>query len=185
MTPARAGVLARIASVVPPTGRIGIDGADGAGKTTFADDLAAELRSRGRDVVRVRLDDFLNPSTVRHRRGRRSPSGYWADSFDYERFRAALPTSGLGVVDGVFLQRPELAEEFGYVVFLDVAFDEAAGRMAGRDGSPPDPDHPHMLRYTIAQRRYLAEHAPRERADLVIDNNDVDNPFVVRPGSAS
>ena len=121
MTPARAGVLARIASVVPPTGRIGIDGVDGAGKTTFADDLAAELRSRGRDVVRVRLDDFLNPSAVRHRRGRRSPSGYWADSFDYERFRAALPADGLGVVDGVFLQRPELAEEFGYVVFLDVS----------------------------------------------------------------
>jgi uridine kinase len=78
-----------------------------------------------------------------------------------------------------------LAGEFGFVVFLEVGFAEAGRRMAHRDGSPPDPDHPDMLRYTIAQRRYLAEHAPRERADLVIDNNDVDNPFVVRPGSTS
>jgi uridine kinase len=185
VTPQRARVLHQVADLVPRTGRIGVDGVDGAGKTTFADELAAELRRKRSDVVRVRLDDFLNPAAVRHRRGRRSPSGYWADSFDYDRLRAALPSSGLAVVDGVFLQRPELADEFGYVVFLEVGFAEAARRMALRDGSPVDPDHPQMRRYTVAQRRYLTDHAPRERADLVIDNNDVDNPLVIRTGSRS
>ena len=185
MTAGRARVLDHTARLVPAVGRVGIDGVDGAGKTEFADELAALLHSRGCDVVRIRLDDFLNPAPIRHRRGRRSPSGYWSDSFDYDRLRAALPAGGLTIVDGVFLQRPELTEVFTFVVFLDVSFDEAARRMAIRDGSPADPEHPRLRRYTIAQRRYLAEHAPRTRADLLIDNNDVDNPLLVRQGSGS
>lgn len=43
---------------------VGVDGVDGVGKTTFADRLAAVLESRGRGVVRVCLDDFLQPSST-------------------------------------------------------------------------------------------------------------------------
>ena len=66
---------------------VGIDGGDGSGKTTFADDLAAVLRSVGRAAARVSVDDFHNPREVRYRRGRTSPSGFWLDSFDYDRLR--------------------------------------------------------------------------------------------------
>jgi putative protein kinase ArgK-like GTPase of G3E family len=38
--------------------RVGIDGRSAAGKTTFADELAAALRGRGREVLRASLDDF-------------------------------------------------------------------------------------------------------------------------------
>jgi len=65
---------------------VGIDGGDGAGKTTFADDLAATLARSSTVVRRVSLDDFHNPRDVRYRRGRTSASGFWLDSFDYERF---------------------------------------------------------------------------------------------------
>lgn len=64
-----------------------IDGPDGAGKTVFADDLAAAVRSLGRPVVRVSLDDFHHVRAVRHRQGRDSARGFWQDSFDYPRFR--------------------------------------------------------------------------------------------------
>lgn len=66
--------------------RVGIDGPDGAGKTYFADELAALLRAQRRSVVRVSLDDFHNTRDVRYRRGRDSPEGFWADSYNYERF---------------------------------------------------------------------------------------------------
>ena len=85
----RADVLAAVAGRVPlrPDGyvRVGIDGVDGAGKTTFADALAAHLAAAGRPCVRVRADDFLNPRAVRHARGRDSPEGFFRDSYDVGR----------------------------------------------------------------------------------------------------
>jgi uridine kinase len=36
-------------------------------------------------VVQVSVDDFHQPRTARHARGRHSPEGFWLDSFDYAR----------------------------------------------------------------------------------------------------
>lgn len=68
--------------------RVAVDGPDGSGKSTFADELAGAVRDAGRTVVRVSLDDFHHVRAVRYRRGRESPEGFWLDSFDYRRFRA-------------------------------------------------------------------------------------------------
>jgi uridine kinase len=70
--------------------RVGVDGVDGAGKTTFADELAEVLRSSGRPVIRASVDDFHNPKTVRYRRGRNSPEGFFHDSYNYAALKAAL-----------------------------------------------------------------------------------------------
>lgn len=70
--------------------RVGIDGVDGAGKTSFADTLAEVLASRGRQVVRASIDDFHHPAVVRYRLGRHSPDGFFLDSFDYAGLRDAL-----------------------------------------------------------------------------------------------
>lgn len=83
---------------------VGIDGVDGSGKTTFADSLARYLSSAGRPVVRIGLDDFLNPRAVRHGRGRDSPEGFWLDSYNYKRVRKwvlePLSLEGSGVYRG-------------------------------------------------------------------------------------
>ena len=52
-------------TVAHPT-RVAIDGIPGAGKTTLADELAVVLREQGREVIRATIEDFLNPSSVRH-----------------------------------------------------------------------------------------------------------------------
>jgi uridine kinase len=64
--------------------RVAVDGVDGAGKTTFADELARHLAGPV-DVVRASVDSFHHPAEVRHRRGRGSPEGYFRDSYDYAR----------------------------------------------------------------------------------------------------
>ena len=64
---------------------------DGAGKTTFADELAAELLREGRTVVRISVDGFHRPRDERYRRGRHSPEGFWADSYDYDALRTQRP----------------------------------------------------------------------------------------------
>ena len=57
---------------------------DGAGKTHFANELAAELTPRGTPVIRASTDSFHNPAAHRHRQGRKSPRGYYEDSYNYE-----------------------------------------------------------------------------------------------------
>src|ERR671936_3199905 len=70
--------------------RVAIDGVDAAGKTTLADELAAVLRGRGREVIRASIDGFLRPRAERYRRGELSPEGYYHDSFDYAALRETI-----------------------------------------------------------------------------------------------
>lgn len=69
---------------------IAVDGVDGVGKTTFADHLAELFRTEGREVMRVSMDGFHQPSEVRYRQGRTSPEGFYRDSFDYSAFRSRV-----------------------------------------------------------------------------------------------
>ena len=142
----RDDVLAEIATLVPerPDGfvRVGIDGVDGSGKTTFADALAEHLRATGRDVVRIRADDFLNTRAVRHRRGRDSPEGFFLDSYDVPRLRLDVldpfsPSgsgryrdSALDLAADLPLDPPWQQAPHGAVLVLDGMFlhrDELAG----------------------------------------------------------
>lgn len=192
--------------------RVAVDGPDGAGKTRFADDLAAVLRAAGRQVVRISVDGFHQPRAIRYRRGRDSPEGFWLDSYDYAQFRTdvlepfglngsrryrsaahdvatdtvvtsemqrAAPASVL-VVDGIFLQRHELADAWDLTVFLNVPFGETARRMAVRDGTDPDVEHPRTRRYVEGQRLYFAACQPHSRADVLVDNTDFDSPRLLR-----
>ena len=91
----RRDVLLAIAARVPaPAGgdavRVAVDGVDGSGKSVFADQLADVLREQACPVVRASVDDFHHPRVQRYRRGRSSPSGFWLDSFDYDRLRHDL-----------------------------------------------------------------------------------------------
>lgn len=216
MSPQRRTVLEAVAGLVPATRsddcvRVAVDGIDGAGKTTLADELATTLRAGGRPVVRVSVDDFHCVRAMRYRRGRGSAEGFWLDSFDNPSLRrsvldplspggsrryrtaghdlrtdavldapwhSALPGSVL-VIDGLFLHRDELVDEWDLSVFLDVPGEVAVARMAQRDGTDPDPTHPSTARYVQGQRLYFEACAPWRRADLVIDNEFPERPRLV------
>lgn len=70
--------------------RVCIDGADGAGKTVLADELAARVGELGRATIRASIDGFHRPSGERYARYGQSPEGYYRDSFDYEALRDVL-----------------------------------------------------------------------------------------------
>jgi uridine kinase len=69
---------------------LAVDGIDGAGKSTFADALAEVFAEDGSAVYRASLDDFHRPRLERYQRGRRSPEGFYRDSYDYATFRRVL-----------------------------------------------------------------------------------------------
>ena len=81
-----------------------------------------------------------------------------------------VPVDAVVIVEGMFLHRDELVTRWDWSVFLEVPFTETVRRMARRDGSPPDPEHPSMRRYVEGQRIYLAACHPRERATVVLDS---------------
>jgi uridine kinase len=92
VTPERLAVLTRVADGLPDLDRpvlVVVDGADGAGKTWFADDLAVLLGESGRAAVRASVDDFHHPRSFRHEIGRTGDT-VWSRSFDYRALRHHL-----------------------------------------------------------------------------------------------
>lgn len=194
---------------------VAIDGVDGSGKTSFAANLVSEIQDR--PVIVIHADDFLNPSAVRHSKGRNSPEGFWEDTYDYAALQSQLfaplrpdgdgwyspasydsetdrteqadlvhaPLEAVVIVEGMFLHRDELISSWDASVFLDVPFKETAERMAARNGSNPDPEHPTMRRYVGGQRLYFDAVRPWERATVVVDNSDFTLPKLVCPGEIS
>ena len=92
-----------------------------------------------------------------------------------------VPPNGVLIVDGIFLQRPELRDYWDLTIFLDVDFATTYARMAERDGGDPDPSAASNHRYRQGQMIYLAACDPRNRADIVINNNDIAQPIWTRP----
>ena len=84
------------------------------------------------------------------------------------------------VVDGSFLQRPELAPHWDAVVWLDTSFAAALERALVRDqqlfGGPAKVREAYELRYHAACRRYLREVRPVESAAVVVANDDLAGP---------
>ena len=126
----------------------------------------------------------------RYARGELSPQGYYLDAFDLERFRdhvlsISAPAPGVLVCDGVFMQRPELDDLWDATVFVETDLDVAAARGAQRNLGvwTDDLDATHeryRVRYMPAQRRYIDEHRPHERADFVLNNTALDEPSLTR-----
>jgi uridine kinase len=182
-----------LAAVHAPDGltRIGIDGVDGAGKTCLAEELADLLTARRRPAVRITLDQFEPPTAARYARGELSPEGYYLDGFDFERFRAHLlsidgPPDLVIVADGVFLHRPELADVWDATVWIDADIEVAAKRGAERNllwFDSLDATHErYRVRYMPAQRRYIEEQRPDERATFVLRNSDLTQPELFANG---
>jgi uridine kinase len=89
------------------------------------------------------------------------------------------PDDAVLVFDGIFAHRDELIRYWDYSVWLEVPFEVAIPRGAGRGYGDPDPSSPKNRRYIDGQRLYIAEAHPKTRAKLVIDNTDLANPTLV------
>jgi uridine kinase len=77
--------------------RVAVDGVTAAGKTTLARELVAAVAARGRAAIHLSMDGFHHPRAHRHRRGRDSAAGYYADAYDFPAFaRTVLDPLGPG-----------------------------------------------------------------------------------------
>ena len=92
-----------------------------------------------------------------------------------------VPAGAILLVDGVFLQRRELAGGWEARVFLQVSAAETLRRALERDtarfGSEAAVRERYVRRYLPAQRLYAERVQPARKADVVFDNEDLYQPW--------
>lgn len=81
------------------------------------------------------------------------------------------PDDAILIIDGVFLNRPELRGLWNYSIWLDVPRD-----LAGRHAQPQAGSDDAGERLSGGQNLYWAEARPRTAAVAIIDNTDVEHP---------
>lgn len=167
---------------------VGVTGMDTSGKSEMTTLLAQELERAGLSVQIVRLDDFHRTRAERQVEGLPEPVQFYEHTFDFERLRNAVlkPIRDEGslettlvcldlledtwtverqysvksdtviLLEGVFLFRPDIAHFLDLIIYLQV------------DEVLPE------------QRKYLEEYPADRNADVIIDNNDFENPIVIK-----
>ena len=100
------------------------------------------------------------------------------------------PENAILIFDGIFLQRPELACYWDISIFVDVSSEIALARAEKRYMSNNGKNERsngvyalhqrYQIRYIPAQREYLESCHPDEVADILIDNNDLASPEIIR-----
>jgi len=167
-----------------------VSGVDGSGKTVFARRLCDAAARLGLGTTAIAVDDFRRE--LDWQQPRRSESDiYYEDYFDLEaleRAMAAAPAADLLVVEGVLaLRAPSLQKAFS--IYLDVDESVARARLVERDTARGRAAGEVLRRieqrYFPAQQRYLVDHDPRARADVLVDNNHPERPRLIRgaPGA--
>lgn len=112
-------------------------------------------------------------------------------SFDLENdkeniVKTKIEENTILIVEGIFLQRKELYKYWDLKIFLDVEFDIAEKRNLLRDlKSNPNANKENIIdrfnkRYKSGQKLYFEYETPKYKADIVIDNNDYNNPEIIK-----
>jgi uridine kinase len=143
----------------------------------------AEYLREGYDYAKLRellLDPFGRGGN------RRCRLDYW-NSHDDEPFPEEwidVDPAAILLVDGMFLHTPPLRDQWDFTIWLDVDWQNMLLRGAQRDGTKGGSTELVRDAYKTGwlPRHLLYEQSvhPHERVDVVIDNSDVNHPYLVR-----
>lgn len=155
---------------------IAIDGPDCAGKSTFARNIASELKDMY-EIILIHFDDYANSKEIREKQGEFSVLGFQYDYFDEGALLRTLSaikdaTIDFVLVEGLFLLRPSIASCFSLRIRIEVAPDTVLERAMARDvGQIGDAKwvRRHYVEQCIpAQEQYVAAFAPDASADVLL-----------------
>jgi uridine kinase len=163
---------------------VGIDGCGGAGKSTLAEELAAEQEN----VQVVHIDDFYKPKDERVEVTETTPVHV---NFEFKRLKQQIleplergepatyrtadggtkqvKPNGYIIVEGLGTLGTELRNHFGFKVWVDAL--EAVRRQRGVERDSEDWANIWDNEYLPQDARYVAEQQPQAAADIVIKND--------------
>ena len=88
------------------------------------------------------------------------------------------------IMDGIFLLRPEILPFWDLTLYLATDFANSVPRGIARDaeliGSREEATRRYNKRYVPGQRLYRQKANPLDKADILIDNNNLEDPHVLR-----
>jgi len=88
------------------------------------------------------------------------------------------------IMDGIFLLRPEILPYWDLTIYLVIDFTNSMPRGITRDaeliGSYSEAERRYRDRYVPGQQLYHREANPLDKADILIDNNILENPQFLR-----
>jgi uridine kinase len=187
---------------------VGIDGAVTSGKTMFSQMLERYLNNMGYPTQSIHIDDFHKPRSVRMKGY--SPEHYFDNAIDTQKFGELITAMKRGgsktisvlhlgtdtyanrvytadantlvIVEGVLLYTPAIRRFFDYKIFLDIDDDEILRRGKERDVPLYGEDilRQYIDLYIPVHKIYVGQCYPKKQSDLVIDNNNVREPMIVK-----
>jgi len=166
---------------------VGIDGCGGAGKSTLAEELAAEQEN----CQVVHIDDFYKPKEERVEVTEKTPVHI---NFEFDRLKqqvlkpleagrvatyqtvkgqtVEIESKGYIIVEGLGTLGTELRSHFGFKVWVDAL--ETVRRQRGIERDSEDWASIWDTEYLPQDARYVNEQQPQHVADIVIKNDNVD-----------
>jgi uridine kinase len=179
------GVVDRIAHIrnsQDGTVLIAIDGRGGAGKSTLARKIAAEVP----DVTTISLDDFARPHVSGWDKerftdevldpvaaGRSGRYQRWDWDTDSPAEWHDVPVGGVIVVEGVSSMHEELGHSWDLTIWVSAAAETRLNRGVARDGEQMRSQWTEIG--MPEEDAYVAGQSPDERADLVVDGASRDS----------
>ena len=134
-------------------------------------------------------DSFNYPTLITNLLAPLGPGGslhYRTQVFDLVKDQPAEPPlktaskDAILLVDGIFLLRPELLPYWDLTIFLHADFKHTVSRGAKRDtdlfGSKQIAENRYWNRYVPGQELYFKQVNPQNEADILIDNNNLEEP---------
>ncbi len=138
-------------------------------------------------------DSYHYDALINHLLEPLGPNGnrqYRRASFDYRRNEPLTPrveaasADAILLMDGIFLLRPRLMPFWDFTVYIKAAFANTVKRGVARDaplfGSHEEAEIRYQHRYIPGQQLYHREARPLDKADILIDNNKIDAPIILR-----
>jgi phosphoglycolate phosphatase len=85
------------------------------------------------------------------------------------------------LLEGVLLYRPPIEKYVDLKIFLDISFEEVLKRAKKRDIPKYGIEflEKYKKKYIPIQKKYLKENNVKEKCDIIIDNNDYNNPKIM------
>lgn len=130
-------------------------------------------------------ESLLDPLNFGRLKYKTAVFDYRTDSEVFSPIRTTAKDSIL-IMEGVFLFRPELADYWDVKIFMDVNFKINVKRAVKRTaeieyiGTEQEILDKYQKRYIPGQQIYFEQAHPKEKADIVIDNNDFENPIIIK-----
>jgi uridine kinase len=130
-------------------------------------------------AIRSELLDPLGPGGTR--RFRQAVFDYRSDR-PVDVPHRTVPADAILLFDGVFLQRPEVAGSWDIRVWVEAPFDVTVPRAVSRDAGGADQAAviraKYEARYVPGQLMYMDQCRPRDMADILVNNADLNNPHL-------